>query len=235
LILGWATTKGCRAGDNPARWRGHLENLLPNKAKIRPVVHHPALPYVEIGAFVTGLRQRDGVAARALEFLILTAGRTGEVLGATWTEIDLERRQWIIPAVRMKAAREHRVPLSAAAMAVLKAMQAVRHDDCVFPGGRPGRGLSNMALLAALGRMGHGELTAHGFRSTFSDWVAEGTMFPSEVREMALAHAVGDKVEAAYRRGDMFEKRRQLAAAWGTYCDAKPPIGEVVPLRAAAQ
>jgi len=234
LILGWATTKGYRTGDNPARWRGHLENLLPNKTKIRPVVHHPALPYAEIAGFVAGLRQRDGVAARALEFLILTAGRTGEVLGATWAEIDLERRQWIIPAARMKAAREHRVPLSAPALAVLEAMKAIRYGDCVFPGGgRVGRPLSNMALLAALGRMGRGELTAHGFRSTFSDWVAECTAFPPEVREMALAHAVGDKVEEAYRRGDLFEKRRQLADAWGAYCDGKPPIGEVVPIRAA--
>jgi len=162
------------------------------------------------------LRQRDGVAARALEFAILTAARTGEVLGTRWSEIDLESRLWTVPAGRMKAGREHRVPLSDAALEILSRLD--RTGDLAFPGQRRGRPLSDMAFLMLLRRMGRGDLTAHGFRSTFSDWCAEQTNFPSEVREMALAHTVGDKVEAAYRRGDLFEKRRRLAEAWGRYC-----------------
>ncbi|MFZ3238759.1 MAG: integrase arm-type DNA-binding domain-containing protein [Stellaceae bacterium] len=168
MVLDWATVNKRRSGDNPARWHGYLDKVLPAKTKVRPVVHHRALRrYAEIAGFVDELRQREGVAARALEFLILTAGRTGEVLGATWREIDEERRQWTIPAARMKAARDHEVPLSAPALAILHAMKEVRQDDFVFPSARPGRPLSNMALLAVLGRMGRGDLTAHGFRSTF--------------------------------------------------------------------
>lgn len=168
MVLDWATVNKRRSGDNPARWHGYLDKVLPAKTKVRPVVHHRALRrYAEIAGFVDELRQREGVAARALEFLILTAGRTGEVLGATWREIDEERRQWTIPAARMKAVRDHEVPLSAPALAILHAMKEVRQDDFVFPSARPGRPLSNMALLAVLGRMGRGDLTAHGFRSTF--------------------------------------------------------------------
>jgi integrase len=227
-ILDWATARGYRQGENPARWRGHLENLLPKKTKVRRVEHHAALAYVEIAGFMTELRSQEGVAARALEFAILTAARTGEVLGATWAEIDLERRLWTIPAERMKAGREHRVPLSDAALSILGSMQAVRESDHVFPGGRAKRPLSTMAFLMLLHRMGRGDLTAHGFRSTFSDWCAERTAFPSEVREMALAHAVGDKVEAAYRRGDLLRKRLQLAEAWAKFCAAPVPTGRVV-------
>jgi integrase len=230
-ILDWATARGYRAGDNPARWRGHLENLLPNKSKVAPVAHHAALPFPEIAAFVAELRQHSGAGARALEFLILTAARTGEVIGARWPEIDLEGRLWTVPAGRMKAGREHRVPLSAAALAILAALP--RKGDFVFPGGRAGRPLSNMAMLQLLGRIGRGALTAHGFRSCFADWCAERTAFPAEVREMALAHTVSDKVEAAYRRGDLFEKRRQLAEAWAKFCTTPPAAGEVVPLRRA--
>lgn len=231
-ILDWATARGYRQGENPARWRGHLENLLPARSKVRRVEHHAALPYPEIGAFVIELRQQEGVAARALEFAILTAARTGEVIGARWDEINIAARLWTIPAERMKAAKEHRVPLSDAALAIVNAMAAIRTGDHVFPGGRAGRPISNMAMLMLLRRMGRGDLTAHGFRSSFRDWAAERTGFPAEVAEMALAHAVADKVEAAYRRGDLFEKRRQLAEAWAKFCGAPTAEGRVVPIRA---
>jgi integrase len=231
-ILNWAKTRGYRDGENPARWRGHLENLLAAKGKVRKVEHHAALPYAEVGAFMSALRERGGVSARALEFLILTATRTSETLNADWHEIDLRERLWIIPASRMKASREHRIPLSDAAVALLERMQPLRLDNIVFPGMKGGRPLSNMALLVLLRRMGRGDLTAHGFRSTFRDWCAERTSFPGEVAEMALAHAVGDKVEAAYRRGDLFEKRRRLMADWADFCAAAPlSQANVVPLR----
>ncbi len=236
LVLDWATARGYRQGENPARWRGHLENLLPKKSKVRRVEHHSALPYPEIAAFIRELRAQDGIAARALEFAILTAARTGEVIGATWAEIDLVARLWTVPAERMKAGREHRVPLSEAALAVVSGMAEVRSGKHVFPGARDNRPLSQMAMLMLLRRMGRDGLTVHGFRSAFSDWCAEQTAFPSEVREMALAHTVGDKVEAAYRRGDLFEKRRQLAEAWARYCDTPMAAGgeKIVPIRAAA-
>jgi integrase len=231
-VLDWAAARKFREGENPARWRGHLENLLPKKSKVRRVEHHAALPYAELGAFMVELRLQEGIAARALEFAILTVGRTNEVLGAKWSEIDLQARLWTIPAERMKADREHRVPLSEPALAVLAAMQEVREGDFVFPGGRARRPLSKMAFLMLLRRMGRGDLTAHGFRSTFSDWCSEQTNFPAEVREMALAHAVGNKVEEAYRRGDLFEKRRQLADAWARFA-THAPSSNVVPLAAA--
>jgi integrase len=224
-VLDWATARGYRQGENPARWRGHLENLLPKRSKVRRVEHHPALPYAELPDFMSELRQQDGVAARALEFTILTAARTGEVIGATWAEIDLQGRLWTIPGSRMKAGREHRAPLSEPVQAILRAMAEVRTGEHVFPGARDNRPLSQMAMLMLLRRMGRDGLTVHGFRSAFSDWCAEQTAFPSEVREMALAHVVGDKVEAAYRRGDPFEKRRQLAEAWAGYCD-RPAAAE---------
>lgn len=234
-VIDWATARGYRQGENPARWKGHLENLLPARSKVARVEHHAALPYAEIAAFIAALRGQDGIGARALEFAILTAARTGEVLGAAWSEIDFEAALWTVPAERMKAGREHRVPLSEAALAILYAMKEIRQGDFVFPGARAGRSMSQMALLMTLRRMGRGNLTAHGFRSTFADWSAERTNFPGEVREMALAHAVGDKVEAAYRRGDLFEKRRQLAEAWARFCSAPAPDGRnvVVSLRSA--
>jgi integrase len=231
-VLDWATARGYRQGENPARWKGHLENLLPQKSKVRRVEHHAVLPYAELADFMVELRLQEGIAARALEFAILTAARTGEVIGARWSEIDLKGRLWTLPAERMKAGKEHRVPLSAAALAILRAMQDVREGDFVFPGGRARRPLSNMAFLMLLRRMGRGDLTAHGFRSTFSDWCSEQTNFPAEVREMALAHAVGDKVEAAYRRGDLFQKRRDLMDAWASFATAEPGAN-VVPLAAA--
>jgi len=231
-VLDWAAARGYRQGENPARWRGHLENLLPKKSKVSRIEHHAALPYAEIADFMASLRQQEGTAARALEFTILTAARTGEVLGAKWPEIDLEGRLWTIPGERMKAGKEHRVSLSGAAIAVLERMQEVRSGDHVFPGARARRPISNMALLMTLRRMGRRDLTTHGFRSTFSDWCAEQTNTPSEVREMALAHAVSDKVEAAYRRGDLFEKRRQLMAAWARFCAAPTGEADILPFAA---
>lgn len=233
-ILDWATTRGYRTGENPARWRGHLENLLPARSKVRRVEHHAALPYPEIGGFMVELRQQEGVAARALEFAILTAARTGEVIGARWDEIDIAERQWTVPPERMKAGKEHRVPLSDAALTIVENLAAIRQGDHVFPGGKASRPISNMAMLMLLRRMGRGDLTAHGFRSSFRDWAAERTTFPGDVAEMALAHAVGDKVEAAYRRGDLFQKRRQLSDAWAKFCDSPTTTGEVVPIRATA-
>ena len=229
-ILDWATTRGYRQGDNPARWRGHLENLLPKKTKIRAVEHHAALGYGEIASFLAVLRQQQGIAARALEFAILTCGRSGEVLGARWDEVDVTQRLWTIPAVRMKGAREHRVPLSDAAMAIVEQMAALRSSPFVFPGVRQGQPPSKTALFEVLRRMGRGDVTVHGFRSSFRDWVAERTSFAAEIAEMALAHLVGDAVERAYRRSDQFEKRRQVAEAWAAYCNAGPG-GQIVPLR----
>jgi integrase len=224
-ILDWATARGYRHGENPARWRGHLENLLPKTSKLSQVEHHAALHYVQIGAFMAELRCQDGVSARALEFAILTAARTGEVLGARWDEIDLAEKVWTIPPSRMKTGEEHRVPLPQRALDILDEMRIVRQRELVFPGRRHGRPLSHEAMLRVLARMKRADLTAHGFRSTFRDWAAERTNFPREVCEAALAHSVGSKVEAAYRRGNLFVKRRQLTDAWGRFCAASPAIG----------
>jgi len=233
-IISWAMARGYRpAGANPATWRGHLAKLLPARAKVRPVKHHPALPYAEIGAFMADLRAQEGIAARALEFVILTACRTSEAIGATWGEIDLDHATWTIPAARIKAGREHRVPLSAPAVAILRSMLKVREGEFVFPGGRRGRPQSTNALLALLKRMKRGDLTVHGFRSTFRDWAAERTNYPNEVSEQALAHAIGDKVEAAYRRGDLIEKRKRLMADWAKFCGTVAKSGNVVPMRRA--
>jgi integrase len=230
--LDWATARGYRKGENPARWRGHLDKLLPARGKVRKVEHYPALCYVEMGDFIAGLREQGGVAPRALEFLILTATRTGEVIGARWEEFDLAEKLWTVPGARMKAGKEHRVPLSGRALAITDEMEAARINDheFVFPGGKPRKPLSNMAMLKVLQRMGRGDLTAHGFRSSFRDWAAERTAFPHEVAEMALAHTVSDKVEAAYRRGDLFQKRRQLMEAWAKHCETHKASGEVVNL-----
>jgi integrase len=227
-ILDWAAARGFRQGENPARWRGHLDKLLPKKTKVRRVEHHTALPYREIGTFIDDLRRQEGVGARALEFAMLTAARTGEAIGARWDEFDLADRLWTIPAERMKAGKEHRVPLSEAVVAILEDLQKVRHGDFVFPGGRAGRPISNMAMAMTLRRMARGELTVHGFRSTFRDWASERTGFPREVAEMALAHTVTDAVERAYRRGDLFTKRRQLMDAWAKFCTAPPATGNKV-------
>ncbi len=216
MVLDWAAARGFRSGPNPARWRGHLDKLLAKPSKVHRVVHHRALPLDDIAAFMVRLRGAEGVGARALEFAILTAARSGEVRGATWREIDLEARVWIISAERMKAAREHRAPLSEAAVAVLKSMPSGRPDAYVFPAGHGGR-LSDMTISAVLRRL-EVDAVPHGFRSTFRDWAAERTSYPNEVAEMALAHAVGNKVEAAYRRGDLFEKRLAMMNDWGRFC-----------------
>jgi integrase len=230
-VLDWGAARGYRQGDNPARWRGHLKELLPTIKKLKRVRHHPTLAFERIAAFMVDLRRQGGVAARTLELAILTGARTGEVVGATWNEFDLDAATWIVPADRMKGDREHRVPLSDPTIEILEAM-AEEHgrDGFVFPGARNGRPLSNMAMLAVLKRMGRADLTVHGFRSTFRDWAAERTAYPREACEMALAHAIGDKVEAAYRRGDLFEKRRRMMVDWGSYCDMPATGGNVVAL-----
>ena len=234
-VLDWASARGYRLGENPARWRGHLENLLPRRSRVRKVKHHPALAYDEVGAFMVNLSRQQGTATSALEFLILTAARTGEVIGARWGEFNIEEASWTVPAERVKSGREHRVPLSPAALAVINAMQKVRaterDDGFVFPGGKRGRPLSDPALWAALKRTGRSDLTVHGFRSSFRDWAAERTNYPREVAEMALGHAVGDKVEAAYRRGDLFQKRRRLMNEWARFCHSGAKAGKVVAIR----
>jgi integrase len=223
-ILDWAKVYGYRTGENPARWRGHLDKLLPARSKVRRVEHHAALPYAELPDFLVSLREEEGIAARALEFAILTAARTGEIIGARWGEMDPLDKTWTLPAPRMKSGRGHRVPLSGRALAILKEMQAHRHaeDAFVFPGGKNGRPLSNMAFLMLLRRMGRDDLTAHGFRASFKTWASERTSIPNEIVEAALAHVVGSKVEQAYRRGDMFERRRRLMQQWATFCNNAP-------------
>jgi integrase len=215
-ILDWAKAREYRAGENPARWRGHLDKLLPRRSKVAPVNHHDAMPYVELPAFMVELRKRSGASARCLEFTILTAARTGEAIGAKWSEIDLKARTWMVPAERMKTGKEHVVPLSDQAVEILKTISRAR--DYVFENRRAGKPLSNMAMIMLLRDMGRGDITVHGFRSTFRDWTADRTNHANEVAEMALAHVVGDKVEAAYRRGDLLQKRRNLMRDWARYC-----------------
>ena len=202
---------------NPATLTERLKKALP-KLKKRAPEHHAALPYPEIGSFMSKLRERDAIAARALEFVILTAARTNEVLQATWVEVDLESAIWTIPPGRMKAGKEHRVPLSAQATLVLESMAIHRENDLIFPGMKRGRSLSNMTMLKVLERLGYPDLTVHGFRSTFRDWGAERTNYPNEVVEMALAHSISNKVEKAYRRGDLFDKRRRMMDDWANFC-----------------
>lgn len=232
-VLNWATFNKFRQGENPARWKGHLDNTLAKPNKVAKVKHHAALPYSEMGSFMADLRQREGLGARALEFAILTAARSGEVRSATWGEIDLAGRLWVIPAERMKAEKEHRVALSDAAIKLLKALPRTDDDVLVFPSSKVGRPMSDMTLTAVLRRMKRGDITAHGFRSTFRDWAAESTNYPSDMAEMALAHSISDKVEAAYRRGDMLKKRIRMMNDWAAYCGSIRRRGAtVVPIRA---
>ena len=238
-ILDFAKVRGWRDSENPARWRGHLDKLLPALAKVRKVEHLAALPYTELSAFLAGLHGREAIAARALEFLILTAARTGEVIGARWNEIDLVEKTWTVPASRMKAHREHRVALSPRALAILAEIKAARQGEaseaCVFPSPSPGKSLSNRSLLMLLRRMGRGDLTVHGFRATFKTWASERTSFQNEIIEASLAHVTGGKVEQAYLRGDLFEKRRRLMQQWATFCAtarAQDRQGNVTRLRA---
>ena len=218
---------------NPARMTKRLRMKLPKLPEAARPKHHPALPYPEVGDFIAALHSQEGVAASALRFAILTAARTGEVIGATWDEVDFEAKAWVVPAGRMKGKREHRVPLSAPAVALLRKMHETRQSRYVFPGDRPERPLSNMAMEMVLRRMRRSDITVHGFRSTFRDWAAERTSFPREVAEAALAHVLKDKTEAAYQRGDLFEKRRRLMAQWAAHCDLSTCVGGpmVVPLR----
>ena len=224
-ILDWATVSGYRQGQNPAQWRGHLDNLLPPKSRIHSVRHHPAMPYQEIGDFILQLRERDGVAAQALEFIIYTAARTSEVRGASWDEFDLDLGIWTIPGPRTKVGKEHRVPLAERPLEIVRELKSNATGDFVFPGGKPGKGLSDMALLSVLRRL-EIKLTVHGFRSSFRDWAAEQTQVPREVAEQALAHTLGNKVEAAYLRSDFFEKRRDLMNLWAAHLGS--PTGEVL-------
>ena len=226
-VLDWAKVSGYRTGDNSAHWRGHLDNVLPALRKKQRVKHHPALPFDQIGAFMETLRSQGGVAARALGFLILTATRTSEVIGAKWSEIDKDAKIWTIPAERMKAGTVHRVPLSPLALTLLD-KNPHAPSDYLFPGQKVGKPLSNMAMLELLKRKERTDLTVHGFRSTFRDWASESTNYPREVCEMALAHTIGNEAEAAYRRGDLFEKRRRLMAEWAKQCDNVKVAGRVI-------
>ncbi|RAU22679.1 integrase [Paramagnetospirillum kuznetsovii] len=223
-ILDWARVQGLRSGENPARWKGHLDHLLPAQSKVTRIQHHPAMSYSEVGAFMADLRGREALAARGLELLILTAARTSEVLEARWSEFDLDGATWTIPPERMKIDREHRVPLSTRAVDILRQLHGDRISDTwVLPGGKPDKPLSNMAFLVLLRRMNRTEITPHGFRSTFRDWAAEETSTPNHVVEMALAHSIRNAAEAAYRRGDLFEKRRRLMQDWADWCERPGP------------
>ncbi len=233
-VLNYAITREYRDGKNPFVWKGHLENLLDKPTVLKKASgsrHHPALPYAELPAFTAELRDNAFVSARALEFLILTATRTNEVISARWTEINLAEGTWTIPSERMKAGKEHEVPLSDRALAILAALPREDGNPYLFVGARQGAPLSNMAMLELMRGMRNG-FVPHGFRSTFRDWCAEQTAYPRDVIEHALAHGLKDKTEAAYFRTTLFDKRRQLMAAWGSYCTA-PPVegGNVTPLR----
>jgi len=230
LVLDWATARGYREGLNPATWRGHLDKLLPAPGKVAKVDHHPALPADAMGGFMEQLRAAEGMGARTLEFVILTAARSGEARAATWAEIDRAAKLWIVPPEKMKGGREHRVPLSDAALAVLDAVAALPKlagSDLVFPAPRGGV-LSDMTLTAVLRRLAV-PAVPHGMRSTFRDWAAERTTYPNEMAEMALAHTIGNKAEAAYRRGDLMERRRQMMSDWAEFLDRRHTGGVVLP------
>lgn len=221
-VLDWAKARRFRDGENPARWKGHMKSLLPAKQKVKRVRHQPAMPFAEVPTYLAKLRGMKSISSRALEFTILTAARTSEALQAKWDEFDLSSGVWTVPAERMKAGREHRVPLSARALEIIAALPRVKGSPFVFQGQKPKTPISNMAMLQALRGYKGGGLTVHGFRSSFRDWAGEKTEFPRELAEAALAHVVGDAAEKAYRRGDALERRRPLMEAWATYCI--PPV-----------
>jgi integrase len=249
-VLNWAAARGFRKGENPARWRGHLDHLLPPRSKVRKVKHQPALPYAELPAFMVALRDQGGVAARALEFTILTAARASMTTGATLDEIGAREKLWTLSAERMKGDREHRIPLAAQALDLIEKTKTLRlvEDKFIFPGGKQSKPLSDAAMAAVIDRMNDENekagrskwidprlrrpIVPHGFRSTFKDWASECTSFPNIVSEMALAHKVSDKVEAAYRRGELLEKRRRLMEAWAAFAMSDPKAGKVEPMRA---
>jgi integrase len=222
--LSWATVRGYRSGENPARWRGHLDKLLPKRSKVQKVEHHAALSYTELPAFYAELRKQAGMGALALRFAIMTAARTSEVTGAQWSEIDLQAAVWTVPEGRMKAQREHRVPLSQESIRVLKAAKKLQSEEnvaAVFEGRRRNP-MCTAGMSAALKRMKRTDVTVHGFRSTFRDWCAEQTAFPRETAEAALAHVLTNKAEAAYQRGDLLERRRTLMDAWARFAATAP-------------
>jgi integrase len=235
-VLDWCTVRGYRTGDNPARWRGHLSEALPARGKIQKVEHHSALKFDDLPEFLADLSKREGVAARALEFTILTAARTGETIGAVWDEVDLDAKVWTIPAGRMKSRKEHRAPLSDRALEILRALPRERGNSAVFIGAHKAA-LSNMAMASVIQRMGRDDITVHGFRSTFRDWCAERTNFPNHVVEQALAHAIGGAVERAYMRSDLFVKRTRLMTDWAKFATTKPAeaSAKIVPLRKASR
>lgn len=232
-VLDWAKVQDYREGENPARWKGHLDMTLPARAKVQKVEHHAALPWRDLGAFVAALQAMPGIGALAVEFIILTACRTSEAINAQWSEFDLSAKVWTIPAERMKAGKEHAIPLSDAALAILSELREQGEGEFVFPGAKGGP-LSNMAGLQLLKRMDRADLTVHGFRSTFRDWAGESTAHPREVIEHALAHQLKDRAEAAYQRGSLFEKRRVLMADWAVYCNTVQTPADVVPIRGVA-
>ena len=237
-IWDWAKAREYVTGENPARLKGHLDKLLSKTSKIKRVKHHPALPYKQINPFIVALRKHNGSSPLALEFLILTAARTGEVVGATWSEIDLDAKVWTVPADRMKAGKEHRVPLCERAIEILTSIDSGQAgSDFVFPGWKAKTGLSNGAMLMMMNKMQSGQYTPHGFRSCFRDWAAEESHgFQSETIELALAHAIKNQVEAAYRRGDQLERRRELMEAWSQYVERNlgAVAGKVIPLKTMA-
>lgn len=244
-VLDWAKVRGFRKGENPARWKGHLDHILPPRAKVQKVHHHTALDYRDVGAFMAALKAQEGTGARALEFAILTAARSGEVRGATWAEFDLEAGVWIIPAGRMKAEKEHRIPLTQPALGLLNSLPRMAGTTLVFPNAKNVE-LSDMTMTSVIRRMneaatkadGNGwrdsagkAVTCHGFRSTFRDWAGETTAYPREVIEHALAHQLKDKAEAAYARGTLFDKRRRLMADWAKHCATIAQVADVTPIR----
>lgn len=236
-VLDYAGARKMRKGENPARWRGHLDKLLPAPSRLKKEAHHPALPHGEIGTFMASLRDHNGIGACAFELGILTATRTGEVVAARWEEFDLEAAIWTIPAARMKAGKEHRVPLCSRSIEIIKGMESFKEDSggYVFPGNERGKAISTAAFRATLKRMGRSDITPHGFRSTFRDWAGEETAFPREVIEHAMAHRLKDKAEAAYQRGDLFKKRRKLMEAWAARCHSdQTRSAKVEPIRNSA-
>ena len=250
-VLNWATVSKYRTGDNPARWRGNLEHLLPKPKDVSKPENQPALPYRQLGAFMAHLRQQTGIGAKPLELAILANARAGEVCGATWSEIDLDNRCWHIPAARMKADKDHHIPLSDAAVRLLLSIPRIEGIDYVFPGIKKGKTISDSTMNKLIRQMHDNEVKAgragyidvkqgrvvvtHGFRSTFRDWAGETTAYAREVIEHAMAHQLKDKAEAAYARGSMFEKRRRLMADWSAFCDVEQRTAEVVPIRKTAQ
>ncbi len=227
-VLDWATARGYRSGENPARWKGHLDKLLPKRSKVQKIKHHEAMPYADVSDYYLRIREKETIAARALAFIVLTATRSSEAREASWSEIDMVEGVWVIPPERMKGGRTHRVPLTPECLSILEKVKPLNRDGMVFPGMKKGQAISSAALHKYF-KGQHPNLTVHGFRSSFRDWCAEMTNYPRELAESALAHALRDKTEAAYQRGDLLERRRKLMEAWAVYC-TQSKNGEVLPI-----